>query len=551
MKKTKVLALVLTAVIFALALASCGFSNQQSTDKEPCTHTYMNGVCTKCNEECRHSYAEGICYVCGYVCSHSFSDGKCTVCRINCAHEYENGKCKICNVLCSHEFESGVCKTCGFEDPDYIPEDGGRSLYDDIIEDYIYLIKYKYNNEELPPKEDNAPYYTDTLYEVGAMYTPSMDIGYAYKDIDGDGYVELMLVGMDSRIYALFTITDKAPAAVHVFQSGMGYLAPDGMIFYNTYGTDSKTGYYNNQKNHTYLVDGALVGTSYGYNDTDGDINTNGDEVYFTIDKEGKKTEITKSEYQALGKYYEHFWSYSTRLTKLSGYRYFPALLTATDTNITADFSSYAAILNTLMQMKSEVAGGSFVRSYWTSGKYNLGMIFKSDADFAIYDRLLGACVLVDGVSSRIGSAEKDLNGDGVNELVILDSGYRVLAIFTTLNGKPVLLDSYYDLRSAFIDAEGNIHVRQRILPGNEDDCEYFVYEITDGKLEAKVAIGVKYDKDGTANSRYKVVNGEKVDITADEYNALYTEYLADIGTTEFHTYTKKNSGLTFTQATA
>ena len=169
----------------------------------------------------------------------------------------------------------------------------------------MYIITYKNNTEQLPPKPDNAPYYTDALYEVGKCFDPSMTLGYSYKDINKDGYVELLLTGIDARVYGMFTIVDKKPVVAKVFQNGMGYIAPDGMIFYNTNGIDSTTGYYTNQKNHTYLVKDKLVGISYGYHDTDGKLETNDDTVYFEIGADGIEKAIEKSEYNQYGKAYE------------------------------------------------------------------------------------------------------------------------------------------------------------------------------------------------------------------------------------------------------
>ena len=565
MKKTSFLALMLAAVIFAAAfsLTSC-FNHKHSFadgvctscgESDPsyvkvCNHTYKNGVCTQCKEFCTHDFSEGLCKVCGFVCSHNYPyvDGKCSVCNRPCAHVWENGFCKICILPCTHDYDGGVCKACGKDDPDYIPADGGRSLYKDIVDDYVYIITYKNNTEELPPKPDNAPYYTDALYEVGKCFDPSMTLGYSYKDINKDGYVELFLVGIDSRIYGMFTIVDKAPTVVKVFQNGMGYIAPDGMIFYNTNGIDSTTGYYTNQKNHTYLVGDKLVGISYGYHDTDGDLNTNDDMIYFAIGEDGIERTIEKSEYNSYGKFYEHYWTYPTRLNRLSNLRFNPVLIAATISTKTADFSDYAAIVKTLGIMYTEVAGGKFEKFKWTRGDFDLGMRFNSDEDFAIYNSILGAAALLQNSSLlKFGYAEKDLNGDGINELVVMGDKYHVFAIFTLVDGKAVMIDSFSDLRSAFIDEDGNIHVKERIIPGHEDDAEYTVYSI--GAI--KTTVGISHNDDGTVKGYYKVIDGERIAITADEYNVLYTQYVADLGTSELHTYTKNNSGLTFTQATA
>ena len=62
------------------------------------------------------------------------------------------------------------------------------------------------------------------------------------------------------------------------------------------------------------------------------------------------------------------------------------------------------------------------------------------------------------------GYAIKDLNGDDVDELVLLTDEYRIIAIYSLINDIPTLLGSYIkkDLGWSFrnwIDAEGRIHV--------------------------------------------------------------------------------------------
>ena len=71
--------------------------NKPETPTEPetpaypddeCSHTYSNGVCTKCGAECSHVWQGDFCSVCGQSrlpempieCSHTFVGGVCTKC---------------------------------------------------------------------------------------------------------------------------------------------------------------------------------------------------------------------------------------------------------------------------------------------------------------------------------------------------------------------------------------------------------------------------------------------------------------------------------------
>jgi len=596
MKKTKLLMLALISVLAVTVFASCdfllgkcdhNFENGWCTDcgqadpdyTAPCVHEYVGGNCSKCGEAdpsykapcAQHQYSNGTCTACGTVCAHTaYTDGKCaecktdckhtfvngvcSVCNMPCKHNFEDGICSVCNTPCTHDYENGVCTDCGAKDPDCVPSDGGVSLYAPIVEKYKYLVTYKREFEELPPKGSSEPEYVDALYEMLAYYDPTMEMGYAYKDINSDGYKELVLIQSDAHIHAIFNIVDGAVQPLFVFQNGMGYTAPDGMIFYNlNYINDD--GHQISSRHMTYMEKGKLVGIEYGWVDTDGDIETNEDTVYYTVGADGVRVVLTKDEYNLLSDKYAYNWDYPSRLTRLTGYVFNPVLITAVTNRKEADFSTYDTIIKTFGIMHSEVAGGKYEKTYWTSGKYDAAMIFKSEEDFYIYNKLIAACVLIrNNKDDTFGFAKKDLNGDGKEELILLEgTQFNVLAIFTEKDGKAVLLDTYSDLRQAFIDASGNIHVKQTVIPGyKQKDALYTVYEIKNGELSAKLSIGEEYRKKGSYSSEaykwYKLEGGVRVDLTQDEWNTLYESYALDIGTTKYNVYTQNNAGLTFTE---
>ncbi len=558
--KNRLFVLIFLILVSALAMSSCGscehnFINgvcancgESDTDYEaPCEHIYVSGVCAKCGDACSHSYKNSICENCGFNCPHNFTDGICFDCGAPCDHVYSDSECEKCGIACSHEFEEGVCKLCEAEDPDYIPADKGKSLYSSIVDKYKSLVLYKHINEELPPKGSNPPFYLDALYEVVEQYNPAVNLGYSFKDIDCDGYVELLLVENTNRLYAMFTIKDKAPALVATFQQGMGYLGPDGLVFFNAKkhspgGLQNFLGY-----SITRLVEGKLTGFSYGREDSaDG-----GDDVYFYISEKGVRTEISYDEYQSCRKRYIYFWEYPTRLTKLNNLKFNPALTDKTITDKIADFSTYDKIIETFAVMHTEVTGGECVKSFWIGGRYDNGMIFESDEDFVVYNRLFAASALAQNSSTAsFGYAKSDLNGDGTEELILLESRYNVLAIFTEVGGKAVLLDSYTDLRKAFIDANGLIHVEQKAVLGSTNDCEYYVYKVGE-ELEEQVAIGVKFDAAGNQSKLYKIESGVVTDIEKTLWDTLFGYYSLDIGNMAFSTYTESKAGLVFVEATA
>jgi len=119
--------------------------------------------------------------------------------------------------------------------------------------------------------------------------------------------------------------------------------------------------------------------------------------------------------------------------------------------------------------------------------------------------------------------AKNDLNGDGIEELILLTWGQEVLAVFSMVEGEPVLLDSYTPRRECQIDNNGVLHITEK---GAGQSIFYSAYEITlGGKGLHKL---VEYGKDDLwfpGTYYYKEVNGKKVSISYAEYQALDAKY--------------------------
>ncbi len=147
------------------------------------------------------------------------------------------------------------------------------------------------------------------------------------------------------------------------------------------------------------------------------------------------------------------------------------------------------------------------------------------------------------------GYAIKDLNGDGVDELVILDDSHMVGAIFSAVDGKPVFLRGYSQRDRGWIDEKGWIHENGS---SGADYSTNAVYKIADGgasmvRIAEFGTNGVEWVDDVAYTKYYQLVNGEKVDITETEYKALNEQYGKYLGIYAGAEATKECAGLTFT----
>lgn len=146
------------------------------------------------------------------------------------------------------------------------------------------------------------------------------------------------------------------------------------------------------------------------------------------------------------------------------------------------------------------------------------------------------------------GYAKKDLNGDNVDELVLLNDDYMIVAIFSMSDGKPVLLGNYIPRGSCWIDGEGLIHLNGS---SGADYSTNAIYKVAKGgaSLELIEEFGTNGHEfiDGVGVTKYyKSVNGEKVEITEEEYNSLNEQYEKYLGTHSGAAATKEYSGLVF-----
>lgn len=146
------------------------------------------------------------------------------------------------------------------------------------------------------------------------------------------------------------------------------------------------------------------------------------------------------------------------------------------------------------------------------------------------------------------GYAIKDLNGDGVDELVLLHQDYMIIAVFSFADQKPVLLGNYLSRGSCWIDGHGWLHENGS---SGADHSTNAVYRISDGGSELELIVefgtnGHEWIGDMAHTNYYQLVNGEKAEITETEYQDLNEQYGQYLGSQAGAAATKEHAGLVF-----
>ncbi|MBQ8212508.1 MAG: hypothetical protein IJZ80_00735 [Clostridia bacterium] len=146
------------------------------------------------------------------------------------------------------------------------------------------------------------------------------------------------------------------------------------------------------------------------------------------------------------------------------------------------------------------------------------------------------------------GYAIKDLNGDGIDELIFMTEEGHVTAIFSMENGTPILLDHFIPRGRCWIDGDGRIHFNGS---GGADSSINAVYQVASGggSLELIAEFGLnghEWVGDTAVTKYYKLEKGEKVSISEDELDALTKQYGAHLGYEQCAAATKEQAGLTF-----
>ncbi len=393
--------------------------------------------------------------------------------------------------------------------------------YDDIIGRYTTLLKAKLNGEVFAEPSDFANTIEKTLSDIVRDVEDPSIMGYATKDINGDGDEELVLLSKSNKLYALFTVQNTVPVLLLKLDTLSAAIAPDGTVYTYQYVKD--------QGDHTQIkkiIDGELVGIEY-----DGVIN--GESVTYYKTENGVKTEITQEEKKLLGNSLESIMLNPMYINKTTGFRFVSAIPeTAANKAPIPDFTTYDGIIaayKTIVESFSE-----YKKLDWINGKFDNLFTITDNESYEVFHQIfqcginnmpteeyLSKTYASDGDNSY-GYAKKDINGDGMEELILLNDKYEIISLFTEKNGRAHLVDG---VCHAWIDENGNI--RKEIATGGQvsRDGECCVYTLDGTTLKTEIAVGYKVNIYLQKEGWYKIEDGKKIEIPEQEGESLYTAY--------------------------
>ncbi len=409
--------------------------------------------------------------------------------------------------------------------------------YDEIIDEFrTMLIEESAPSDTAEPSADPIK---NALAEIVARCEDRSVMAYSLHDVNDDGTDELLLTETDgTTLHAIFTMHKNKAVLLDIFK--FGTVKSDGCIYYAKESETQKTYHVK------YLIDGALEGLIYGYNGTDPSVD--GDAEYFRID-DGNRTVLTREEYLTIQSAHQMlFMSNHTLDTGLYAVPLFP-----TEDPNPAPMLSIAAY-DDVLSLCREILEIHLPRTkeYKENNVDSRTLYTYPDAPtFRLYHQLytlLKRCAgnSADSAIYGIGYDIHDLNGDGTDELILLNETYSVLAILTVRDGAPALISTVAET----IDANGRFSAVQ-YAPDHRNGQQYCLWEIADGRRRPVICVQSEYDdfNHKYSDMRYYTIDrGRKIPITEEEFTELATQTrdLVPDGYTSKE-YTRAVSGLDFT----
>ena len=438
----------------------------------------------------------------------------------------------LCILLAAILLLPALC-ACGSMTPEQ-----QKAAYDGIIAEYTALLTAKQNGETITPPDttgmsEGEAAISEAVYTAVNITNSPEDMAYTYWDMDGNGTLELLLMTSPPILKAVFTLDGETPVLLgHADENVMWYYSTKGELIRIHEALEEEQG--NNTLTYARVAGTALTeDTSFGvtYEIKDGKRTIIG---YYEM-ADGEKQTIDKERYDSLSEVYNALWDdanlYENKLN--TPCMFFP-LAEGDETPPPADFSTYEAVKSTFKEMLTYLPQ---VNAKWPTGKLDACFTYDSDEEFRVYNYLMlmarlyipdnGAfSPVLEGGEKAYGYCETDVNGDGVDELLLMTDDYRIFSIFTTVKGKVVYMEEYADFArkwgTSSVDGEGNFYSIKTATDGLGRERAIFTFT-SDGKLTKTLHIKEVFMSEN--DGYFKFENGEQIRLTEEEYRTLKEDY--------------------------
>ncbi len=194
----------------------------------------------------------------------------------------------------------------------------------------------------------------------------------------------------------------------------------------------------------------------------------------------------------------------------------------------TPGFTSYDAVIALYEKVAANAVSYNEYKD--AHGVYDAMFTFRGEQETDWYRQLFASLIALrpGGFEADFGYALSDVDKDGVEELILLlqktdasdgeTPDREIIAILSMVDGEPVLLDSFRERYRARIHEDGSIRTAGS---SSAAECVIRVMEIREGALVPMAEIGTEGVDEQQNLLCYKLVNGEKVSIGKEEFDAL------------------------------
>ena len=418
--------------------------------------------------------------------------------------------------------------------------------YSDIIASCKMLIsdgEYSYKDEK---SENDAKRISEAIGEADVD-----TLGYAMHDLNRDGNEELFIMRSDYTLVAMFTTVDGRTKLVDTFD-GKGAVDIYGRI-YDRIPVDETHYIYTLM---TLKKDGTLSGLRLG-----GEVKDGAAEYY--ADWYGERKVIVYKDYEMIWSNYFGRNYDPSKTTKMAGLMFVPisADIDSSENKEAVDFSSYDKIIETYKKIVQTY--NSFTVDKWVSGEYERGLEFSSTEQYRWYNAITYSGYIRRPTEERYSRGDypengndaygydiRDINGDGIEELLLITDQYEIIALFTMKDSKPVILemDPVWDI---VISKQGRIYTDVYYYNGYALD--QYVFEIKDGALDTVYHMFMETCYTDSTSHYYKLADGERVEIdtvlAVEEYREVFKKPTGGYINGEFYPYIQNIDIFTFTPA--